>query len=78
MLLSNRFKKDRDTEFIRKVLNKNKLPYFYWVSNQSLLSLFDADTVFDMRNVAIRVQMYIKTKAELLVGNQCGADLLMI
>ena len=76
LLLSNRFKKDRDTKFIRKVLNKNKLPYFYWVSNKSLLSLFDVNTVFDMRNVSIRVQMYIKTQAKLLVGNQCGADII--
>ena len=76
LLLSNRFEKERDKEFIEKVLNKNKIPYFYWVSNTSLLSLFDVDTVFDLRHVSIRVQMYIKTKAELLVGNQSGADIM--
>ncbi len=76
LLLSNRFEEERDTNFIKKVLDKNKIPYFYWVSNPSLLSLFDVNTVFDLRNVEIRVQMYIKTQAKLLVGNQCGADIM--
>ena len=76
LLLSNRFKEDRDVEFIRKVLYKNKLPYFYYVKDPSFLSLFDVNTVFDLRNVAIRVQMYIKTQAKILVGNMCGADIM--
>jgi len=75
LLISNRFRKDRDVDFIRKVINKNKLPYFYWVTDPSLLSLFDIDTVFDLRHVPIRIQMYIKTQARLLVGNQCGVDI---
>ena len=74
LLLSNRFDKNRDMDFIQKALNKNKLPYFYWVSNPNLLDLFDVKTIFDMRNVSIRVQMYIKTKAQTLIANQCGAD----
>ena len=75
-LLSNRFDKNRDTEFIERALNKHKLPYFYWVSKPSLLSSFDVDTVFDMRNVSIRVQMYLKTKADVLIGNMSGADIM--
>jgi hypothetical protein len=76
LLLSNRFREDRDGEFIKKALNKNKLPYFYYVKDQSLLSLFDIDTVFDMRNVSIRVQMYIKTQAKVMVGSMSGADIM--
>ena len=34
------------------------------------------NTVFDLRNVAIRVQMYIKTQAQVLVGNMCGTDIM--
>ena len=76
LLLSNRFNKERDSEFIEKALQKNDLPYFYWTSNPSLLSLFDFNKVFDMRNVSIRIQMYIKTKAKVLIGNMCGADIM--
>ena len=75
-LLSNRFDENRDSEFIEKALNKHKLSYFYWVSKPSLLSSFDVDTVFDMRNVSIRVQMYLKTKAKVLIGNMSGADIM--
>ena len=75
-LISNRFEEDRDSEFLEKALDKHKIPYFYWVSKPSLLSLFDVDTVFDMRNVSIRVQMYLKTKAEVLIGNMSGADIM--
>lgn len=76
LLLSNRFREDRDGEFIKKALNKNKLPYFYYIKDQSLLSLFDIDTVFDMMNVSIRVQMYIKTQAKVMVGSMSGADIM--
>ena len=76
LLISNRFQVDRDVEFIRKALNKHKLPYLYWVSDPSLLSLFDIDTAFDLRNVAIRVQMYIKTQAKVIVGSMSGADIM--
>ena len=76
LLLSNRFKEDRDVEFIRKVLYKNKLPYFYYVKDPSFLSLFDVNTAFDLRNVAIRVQMYIKTQAKVMVGSMSGADIM--
>ncbi len=76
LLLSNRFNKERDSEFIEKALQKNDLPYFYWTSNPSLLSLFNFNKVFDMRNVSIRIQMYIKTKAKVLIGNMCGADIM--
>ena len=76
LLLSNRFNKDRDYNFMKKALDKNKMPYFYWVSNPSLLSMFDVKTVFDFRNVDIRVQMYIKTQSKVMVGNMSGADIM--
>ena len=75
LLISNRFQLERDSKFIKKVLNKHKIPYFFWVKDPSLLSLFDANYVFDLRHVSIRVQMYIKTQAKLIVGNQSGADI---
>ena len=74
LLLSNRFQIDRDKDFINEVLAKHRVPYFYWVSDPALKSLFDTDYAFDLRHVSIRVQMYIKTQATLVVGNQSGAD----
>ena len=76
LLISNRFEENRDSKFIKKVLDKNRLPYFYYVKDESSLSLFDVNTVFNLRHVPIRIQMYIKTQAKLLVGNQCGADII--
>lgn len=76
ILISNRFESGRDSEFIQKVLSKNKIPYFYWVKDPSILSKFDANYVFDLKHVPIRIQMYIKTQAKLLVGNQSGADIM--
>jgi len=70
LLISNRFQLERDSKFIKKVLNKHKIPYFFWVKDPSLLSLFDANYVFDLRHVSIRVQMYIKTQAKLIVGKR--------
>ena len=66
----------RDTDFIKKALSKNKIPYFYWVKNSSILSSFDVNGVFDLRHVPIRIQMYLKTQAKILIGNQCGADIM--
>jgi hypothetical protein len=74
ILLSNRFQIDRDKDFIKEVLAKHKVPYFYWISDPALKSLFDVDYAFDLRHTPIRVQMYIKTQATLVVGNQSGAD----
>ena len=76
ILISNRFESVRDSEFIKNVLSKNKIPYFYWVKDPSILSEFDANYVFDLKHVPIRIQMYIKTQANLLVGNQSGADIM--
>ena len=85
LLVSNRFgtqfgKYDKssyinDNEKIIKLLNNNKLPYFYWVYKP--LNQFDfnfIDSVLDMRNINLRLQLYIKSKAKINIGNQCGTN----
>jgi hypothetical protein len=76
LLISNRFELERDGDFIKTILNNNKIPYFYWVKDSSLLPIFDVDYIFDMKQLPIRIQMYIKTQAKLLVGNMSGADIM--
>jgi hypothetical protein len=76
LLISNRFDLLRDKEFIQKSLNKYKLPYFYWVKDLSILPIFDAEYVLDLKNIPIRIQMYIKTQANVVIGNMSGADIM--
>jgi len=64
---------DNDFKKIDIFLQNNNLPYFYW----SYKPLKDIEfnyinPVFDLRNVNMRVQLYIRSKAELNIGNQCG------
>jgi hypothetical protein len=76
LLISNRFDLLRDKEFIQKSLNKYKLPYFYWVKDLSILSVFNAEYVLDLKSIPIRIQMYIKTQADVVIGNMSGADIM--
>lgn len=76
LLISNRFDLIRDKDFIQKALNKYKLPYFYWVKDLSMLSMFDVEYVLDLKNIPIRIQMYIKTQANVVIGNMSGADIM--
>jgi len=83
LLISNRFgtkfgkhnteSYQSETNKIKKVLSENKLPYFYWTYKPLEDTPFDfIDDVLDIRNVNLRVQMYIRCKAKLNVGNQSG------
>ena len=51
------------------------MPYFYW-SYKPLKELgFDfIDNVLDVRNIDLRIQLYIKSKAKVNIGNQCGTN----
>ena len=83
LLISNRFgtkfgkhnteSYQSETNKIKKILSENKLPYFYWTYKPLEDTPFDfIDDVLDIRNVNLRVQMYIRCKAKLNVGNQSG------
>ena len=66
---------DKDTKVISKVLNDNPLPYFYYTSKSISETPFNfIDKALNLRHINLRIQLYIKSKAELNVGNQCGTN----
>ena len=86
LLISNRFgtqfgKYDEssfqnDNKKITKLLEDNKLPYFYWTYRPLNKFSFNylVDDVLDMHNMDLRLQLYIKSKAKVNIGNQCGTN----
>lgn len=77
LLISNRFVKERDEEFILKSLSKYKhLPYLYWVSDNKFKTYFDINYALDLKNIPIRIQMYLKTQSKVIIGNMSGADIM--
>ena len=56
-----------------KLLEENQLPYFYW-SHKPLndIGFGSIDKALDMRHMDLRLQLYIKSKAKVNIGNQCG------
>ena len=83
LLISNRFGTQRgkydaksynsDTKKITKVLKDNPLPYFYYSFKQLKDTPFNfINKALDLRHIDIRIQLYIRSKAKLNVGNQCG------
>ena len=89
LLLSDRFgtqhgKHDeksfnRDTENITKVLKEYDIPYFYWSYKPLSQTPFSfIDKAFDLRNVDLRIQLYIKSQAQLNISNQCGTNHLVV
>ena len=66
---------NRDTEIITKVLKDNQLPYFYWTSKPIRETPFNfIDKTLDMRNINLRIQLYIKSRAKINISNQCGTN----
>ncbi len=64
---------DKDVKVMSDVLQKNNIPYFYWTNKPINKTPFNfINTALDLRNVNIRVQLFIKAKAKLNVSNQCG------
>ena len=62
-----------ETTKIIKVLKENPLPYFYWIYKPiGETPFFFIKLALDMRNIDLRIQLYIRSKAKLNVGNQCG------
>ncbi len=70
---------DKDTEVMKKVLEENQMPYFYWMSKPISQTPFNfIDKALDMRHIDLRVQLYIKSKAKVNLSNQCGTNHLMV
>ena len=68
----------RETKAINDNLDKS-LKYFYFTSSPLRETPFNCiDSVLDMRHIDIRIQLYIKSKAKINVGNQCGVNHMVV
>ena len=68
----------RETKAINDNLDKS-LKYFYFTSNPLRETPFNwIDSILDMRHIDIRIQLYIKSKAKINVGNQCGVNHMVV
>ena len=66
---------DKDTKVMTQVLKDNPLPYFYWTHKPLKETEFSfIDSALDMRNIDLRIQLYIKSKAKINLANQCGVN----
>ena len=70
---------EKDKKVMTKVLKENPLPYFYW-TRQHLrkTEFYFLNGVLDMRNIDLRLQLYIKSKAKVNISNQCGTNHLIM
>ena len=83
LLISDRFGQDGDKKYDSKIfqlhhekltilLHQHDYPYFYW-SYKPITELgFQFNKRLDMRHIDLRIQLYIKSKAKVNIGNQCG------
>ena len=54
------------------------IKHFYWTERPIEQTEFDfIDRALDMRNMPVRIQLYIKSRARYNIGNQCGTSQLV-
>lgn len=70
---------NRDTKNISKILKENPIPYFYWSHEPLNKTPFNfINKALNLRHIDLRIQLYIKSKAKLNVGNQCGTNHMVV
>jgi len=79
LLISNRyessgngFSEKQTQEILKYFIQKNDLPYFYYTYKPKEDFPFTFNGCFDMKNIDIRLQLYIRSKAKLNIGTHCG------
>jgi len=78
LLISNRYNYEVD-DLIIDILKQNNLPYFYWAKDPLEQTKFNfINKALNLRNIDIRIQLYIKSKAILNVGSQAGINHLVV
>ena len=78
LLVSNRYNYEVDNLIIDK-LKQNNIPYFYWTKDPIEQTKFNfINSVLNLRNIDIRIQLYIKSKAKLNIGSQAGINHLVV
>lgn len=76
LLISDRYDYTMDKLIIENI--DVGLKHFYWTERPIEQTEFDfIDKALDMRNMPVRIQLYIKSKARYNVGNQCGTSQLI-
>ena len=68
---------DEDMKKINEAMDHTPdLPMFFYVSGKikELGVNIDPEVYYDMKDIPIRIQLYIKTKAIYNIGNQCGVN----
>lgn len=78
LMLSERYKHSRDYKYIKSIVDAKNwilkdIPWVYWTYKPLEDTPFDyINAKLDLRNIDIRMQQYIRSKAAFNVGNQCG------
>lgn len=74
LLISNRYNYESDNVLIEQLKNYD-LPYFYWTKDPIEMTRFDfINKALNIRNIDTRIQLYIKSKAKVNIGNQAGIN----
>jgi len=77
LLISDRYDYSMD-RLIEGAIDSN-LKHFYWIEKPIEQTSFNfINKALDMRNMPVRIQLYIKSKAKYNVGNQCGTSQLVV
>ena len=65
----------KDTRVMVKVLKNYDIPFLYWTTVPITDTPFDfINKKLDLRNIDLRIQLYIKSCAKVNVSNQCGTN----
>tara|TARA_E500000318_G_C3566596_1_gene215921 strand:+ start:2792 stop:4285 length:1494 start_codon:yes stop_codon:yes gene_type:complete len=67
-----RYDEETNKEILSYFLDKNDIPYFYYTYKPKDEFPFEFNGCLDMRNMDVRTQLYIRTKAKFNIGNHCG------
>jgi len=71
-LISNRYDYTQD-KTICDLLKDNNLPYFYYTAKPIHQTDFNfIDKALDIGHLPLRIQLYIRSKSKINIGNQCG------
>ena len=78
LLISIRYNYEADNLIINK-LKQHNLPYFYWTKDPIEQTKFNfINSCLNLRNIDIRIQLYIKSKAKVNIGSQAGNNHLVV
>ncbi len=70
---------ENDTNKMLKSIEEYNLPYFYYSATPIENTPFNKiDKLLNLRHINFRVQLYIKSKAVVNIGNQCGTNHMVV